>query len=152
MAKGLRVLGHPLHAVLSDFPLALLGTSLLWDAVGCWRGESLWWAISFWNIAAGLAVALVAAMAGAADYGAIEQGHRAQKLATNHMILMLLAVSLYGASLLVRGGPAAPTGGSRAAAMALEAVGLILLVAGGWCGGHLVFHYGIGRDETTSRE
>jgi uncharacterized membrane protein len=148
MSKGLRVFGHPLHAVLSDFPLALLGTSLLWDAVGCWRTtEAVWWAISFWNIAAGLAIALVAAMAGAADYAAIEQGDRAQKLATNHMILMLLAVSLYAASLFVRGGPTPPVGGGRVAALMLEGVGLILLTAGGWCGGHLVFHYGIGRDE-----
>ncbi|HJQ23712.1 MAG TPA: DUF2231 domain-containing protein [Blastocatellia bacterium] len=151
MSKGLRVLGHPLHAVLSDFPLALLGTSLLWDVTGCWRTETVWWAISFWNIAAGLAIALVTAMAGAADYAAIGQGDRAQKLATNHMVLMLLAVSLYAASLLVRGGPTPPVGLSRAAAMALEGVGLILLVAGGWCGGHLVFHYGIGRDTNEER-
>jgi len=147
MSKGLRVFGHPLHAVLSDFPLALLGTSLLWDVIGLWRGESVWWAISFWNIAAGLAIALVAAMAGAADYAAIEQGERAQKLATNHMVLMLFAVSLYAASLFVRGGPTPPVGSSRIAAIALEGLGLILLGAGGWCGGHLVFHYGIGRDE-----
>src|SRR5262249_59659058 len=72
MSRGLRVLGHPLHAVLSDFPLALLGTSLLWDAVGLWRGEAIWWAIAFWNIALGLIVALAAATAGAVDYAAIE--------------------------------------------------------------------------------
>ena len=151
MGKGLRVFGHPLHAVLSDFPLALLGTSLLWDVIGCWRGEAVWWAISFWNIAAGLAVALLAAMAGAADYAAIEERPQAQKLATIHMMLMLLAVSLYAASLLVRGGPTPPVGLSRTATLALESLGLILLGAGGWCGGHLVFHHGIGRDTNGER-
>ena len=50
------MLGHPLHAVLSDFPLALLGTSLLWDIIGILRGEALWWAISYWNIALGLGI------------------------------------------------------------------------------------------------
>lgn len=152
MSKGLRVFGHPLHAVLSDFPLAQLGTSLLWNVIDLWRGESVWWAISFWNIAAGLAIALLTAMAGAVDYTAIEQGDGAQKLATTHMIFMLLAVSLYAASLLVRGGPTPPVGSGRTAAMALEGLGLLLLMAGGWCGGHLVFHHGIGRDETASRE
>src|SRR5689334_3708256 len=98
MSKGLRAFGHPLHAVLSDFPVALLGTSLVWDAVGVWRNEAVWWAISFWNMALGLVVALAAAMAGAVDYAAIKR-ERALKLATTHMVVMLLAVSLYGASL-----------------------------------------------------
>jgi len=148
MSKGLRALGHPLHAMLSDFPLALLGTSLLWDALGLWRGEAVWWAISFWNMALGVTAAFVAAMAGAVDYAAIKQGDQAEKLATSHMMIMLLAVSMYVVSLLLRGGPAAPIGAGRVGALILESLGLILLMVGGWCGGHLVFHHGIGRDQT----
>ncbi|MFL6215399.1 MAG: DUF2231 domain-containing protein [Blastocatellia bacterium] len=148
MSKGLRAFGHPLHAVLSDFPVALLGTSLLWDALGVWRGEAVWWAISFWNMALGLVIALVAAMAGAVDYAAIKERDRALKLATTHMVVMLLAVSLYAASLLARGGPLPPAGATRIVALILESAGLILLVVGGWCGGHLVFHHGVGSDQS----
>ena len=148
MNRGLRVAGHPLHAMLSDFPLALLGTSLLWDAIGLWRGEEVWWAISYWNIALGLIAALFAAVAGAVDYAAIDPEGRASALAARHMILMLLAVSLYAASLLARGGPAPPAGAGRMWGLILESLGLILLVAGGWFGGHLVFHHGVGRDPT----
>lgn len=147
MNRGLRVLGHPLHAVLSDFPVALLGTSLLWDAVGLWRGEQVWWAISYWSLVLGLALAALAACAGAVDFAAIPQEAGAYSTALRHMLLMLTAVMPYLASVLVRGGAARPTGGSLWAALALEAVGLILLVVGGWYGGHLVFKYGIGRDE-----
>ena len=146
MTGGLRLFGHPLHAVLSDFPLALLGTSLLWDAAGMWRGEAVWWAISFWDIALGLVIALAAAMAGAVDYAAINGGDQVVKLATTHMTLMLLAAGMYVASLLVRGGPLPPVGGSRTLVLILESMGLILLTVGGWCGGHLVFHHGVGRD------
>jgi uncharacterized membrane protein len=146
MGKGLRVFGHPLHAVLSDFPLALLGTSLLWDSVGLWRGEAVWWAISFWSIAAGLSAAALAAFAGAVDYAGIRQDHPALGAATRHMLLMLTAVCPYLASLLVRGGAAAPAGKSLFAVLGLEAVGVLLLTVGGWYGGHLVFHYGIGGD------
>jgi uncharacterized membrane protein len=146
MGKGLRVFGHPLHAILSDFPLALLGTSLLWDAVGLWRGEAVWWAISFWSIAAGLAAAALAACAGAVDYAAIRQDSPALGAATRHMLLMLTAVTPYLASLLVRGGAAPPAGGSLLAVLGLEAVGVLLLSVGGWYGGHLVFHYGVGGD------
>ena len=148
MDKGLRVLGHPVHAMLSDFPLALLGTSLLWDVIGIYRSESVWWAISFWNIVLGLVTALAAATAGAIDYAAIKPKSPAVPLATTHMLLMLTAVSLYVVSLLMRGGPAPVVGGNRILVLILEGLGLITLVAGGWCGGHLVFHHGIGRDQT----
>ncbi len=146
MGKGLRVFGHPLHAVLSDFPLALLGTSLLWDGVGLWRGEALWWAIAFWSIVAGLAAAVLTAFAGAVDYAAIRQDHPALGAATRHMLLMLTAVTPYLASLLVRGGAAPPAGRSLLAVLGLEVVGVALLAIGGWYGGHLVFHYGVGGD------
>jgi uncharacterized membrane protein len=146
MTKGLRWFGHPLHAVLSDFPVALLGTSLLWDALGLWRGAAVWWAISFWDIALGLVIALAAAGAGAVDYAAINEGEQVVKLATTHMMLMLLATGMYVASLLVRGGPLPPAGVNRIIVLSLESLGLILLMAGGWCGGHLVFHHGVGRD------
>lgn len=41
MGKGLRVFGHPLHAVLSDFPLALEGLGLLLLSVGGWYAAHL---------------------------------------------------------------------------------------------------------------
>lgn len=147
MNRGLRVLGHPLHAVLSDFPVALLGTSLLWNAVGLWRGEQVWWAISYWSLVLGLALAALAACAGAVDFAAIPQEGGAYSTALRHMLLMLTATMPYLASVVVRGGAAAPTGARLWAVLALEAVGLILLVVGGWYGGHLVFKYGIGRDD-----
>lgn len=150
MNEGVRVFGHPLHAVLSDFPLALLGTSLLWDAVGIWRGEALWWAISFWDIALGIAIALLAATVGAVDYSTIEKGHPAEGTALRHMLVMLTTVGIYAVALLVRGGASAPTGTQRIFTVGLEGLGLLLLSVGGWFGGHLVFHHGIGRDSDES--
>ena len=147
MQRGLRVLGHPLHAILSDFPLALLGTSLLWDVIGLWRGEEVWWAISFWSIALGLAMAMLAAFAGAVDYAAIPEESRALGAALRHMLLMLSALAPYLISLIVRAGPTRPAGKALFAVLALETVGVLLLSIGGWYGGHLVFHYGVGGDK-----
>ena len=47
---------------------------------------------------------------------------------------------------VLRGGPQPPAGWNLILVLALEATGLLLLVAGGWYGGHLVFHHGIGGD------
>ena len=143
--KGLRVFGHPLHAVLSDVPVGLLGTSLVWDALGLWRGEPVWWAISFWSVALGLAAAGAAATAGFVDYAAIAQDDPAQPTAIRHMLFVLGALAPYATSLAVRGGSAAPSGQTAVGVLLLEGLGLLLLSAGGWYGGHLVFHHGVGR-------
>jgi len=150
--RGLRVLGHPLHAVLSDVPVGLLGTSLLWDAVGVWRGEPVWWAVSFWCIALGLAAALVTATAGFVDYAAIGQNDPALAVATRHMLFALAALAPYGISLAVRGGPVPPSGGRAAGVLLLDGLGLLVLSVAGWYGGHLVFHHGVGTDAESGAE
>jgi uncharacterized membrane protein len=144
--RGLRVFGHPVHAVLSDVPVGLLGTSLVWDAVGVWRGEPVWWAISFWCVALGLAAAAAAATAGFVDYAAIPQDDPAQATALRHLLFVLGALVPYATSLAVRGGPPQPTGKAVAGVLLLEGLGLLLLSVGGWYGGHLVFHHGVGRE------
>jgi uncharacterized membrane protein len=146
MNKGLRVFGHPLHAMLSDFPLALLGSSVLWDLVGLWRGEDVWWTMSFWTIALGLMAAMLAAVAGGIDYAAIPEKHPATGTALRHMLLMLTGVCPFVASILVRRGALHPIGSSSIIVTALDVLGFALLSAGGWFGGHLVFHYRIGTD------
>jgi hypothetical protein len=45
---GLRFFGHPAHAALSDAPVALPGSSVVWDAAGLVRGDELWRPIGFW--------------------------------------------------------------------------------------------------------
>ena len=146
MAKGLRVFGHPLHAALSHFPMGLLGTALLWDAVGAWRGESVWWAVSYWSVAAGLAAACVAACAGAVDYAAIAQGDPALETGGRHLLFVLGALLPYTVSIFARGGAEGPKGRAALAVLVLDGVGALLLSIGGWYGGHLVFHHGVGVD------
>ena len=146
MAKGLRVFGHPLHAALSHVPMGLLGTALLWDALGAWRAEPTWWAVSYWSIAAGLAAALIAACAGAVDYAAIEPGDPALAAASRHFLFVLGAMMPYTVSMFARGGPGGPKGKAVLAVLLLDGAGALLLSIGGWYGGHLVFHHGVGVD------
>jgi uncharacterized membrane protein len=89
---------------------------------------------------------LLAALAGAVDYASIPQDHPASRMALRHMLLMLTALCPYLISVVLRGGPQTPTGNNLFVVPVLEAVGLLLLSIGGWFGGHLVFHYGIGGD------
>jgi uncharacterized membrane protein len=146
MKRGLRIGGHPLHAALSDFPLVLL---LLWvalDGAALALGSPLLWMLGKWALIGGIVAAVLAAAAGLIDYLALgETAPRAVRTATVHLTVMLSVASIAVLALVFRG--AAPPSGAdlivHVAALVLVACGLI---AGGWLGGHLVFHHGVGVD------
>ena len=144
VGKGARLLGHPVHPILTDFPIALWSTSLLGDLMGIWRGHAVYRECAFWAIAVGLIVAVPTIVTGLIDYAAIPQGHPALKGATWHMWVMLSAATAYGCSLIARIGRLSSFGFSIGIGISLSAVGLVLLIAGGWLGGEMVFHHGIG--------
>ncbi|HET9158528.1 MAG TPA: DUF2231 domain-containing protein [Myxococcaceae bacterium] len=146
MSRGLRVLGHPVHAALSDFPLVLL---LLWvalDGAALVVGSPLLWMLGRWALIAGLVAAVLAASAGFIDYLAVGTNvPRAVRTASAHLAVMLSVTCIAAIDLVYRGA-AAPTGIGlvlHVAALVLVAAGLGL---GGWLGGHLVFHHGVGMD------
>jgi uncharacterized membrane protein len=144
MRNGVRVLGHPVHPMLTDFPIALWSASLLGDFMGIWRGEVVYREFAFWAITLGLVMAVPTIFTGLIDYASIPQGHPALRVAVWHMSVMLSAAAAYTGSLITRIGQTAPTELSSGVAIGLSVLGLILLLAGGWFGGELVFHHGIG--------
>lgn len=135
--KPLRFLGHPVHPITVHAPFGLLvGANGLdvatWLGLAPWTGDASWWLL-----AAGLAGATVAVTAGLIDYVAIPKGHPAGSTANLHLGLIACALSAYGVSLALRGD-------ASSAAAVVGAVGLALLLAGGWAGGEMVYGHGIG--------
>jgi uncharacterized membrane protein len=145
--SGLRFFGHPLHPILSAFPIPLLGTSLFWDGIGYFRGGSFWWSISFWNICLGLLFSVLTAASGLMDYVCISKVNPVIETATTHMLYMMSAITVYAISAVVRAGPGIPMGPKLWAVLGLEALGLGLMMTGGWFGGELVFRFGLGRND-----
>ncbi|HET9036075.1 MAG TPA: DUF2231 domain-containing protein [Myxococcaceae bacterium] len=145
MSRGLRVGGHPLHAALSDFPLVLL---LLWvalDGLALVLGAPLLWMLGKWALIGGTVAAVLAASAGLMDYLALgkEGPSPALRTASVHLAVMLSVTCIAAIDLVYRGA-SPPTGGGlilHVGALVLVACGL---GAGGWLGGHLVFHHGVG--------
>jgi nitrite reductase/ring-hydroxylating ferredoxin subunit len=114
-------LGHPLHPMLVQAPVgAWLSASVL-DVFGDHRSARR-------LVAAGLAAAVPAAMAGAADWS--EQHEQQMRVGVVHAAANLVAMSLYGASLATRG----PRLGR-----ALRLAGLASVAASGLAGGHISF-------------
>ena len=141
-----RIAGHPLHPALAHFPVGLWLAAVLWDLVGEWRStEALWSQMSYWCLALGLAAALPAIATGLIEFFAIPRGGPAIDTATAHMMVMIGATALFGASWVLRANAGATTA-PTAWALALAFVGAGVLLFGGWLGGTLVYCHAIGRE------
>jgi nitrite reductase/ring-hydroxylating ferredoxin subunit/uncharacterized membrane protein len=123
-------LGHSLHAALTDAPIGVLMLGLLFDFLDMRLAA---------DIALGLGVLtlLAAAVAGLADF--TDTDDRARWVATIHATLMITAEAFLAVSLLLRWG--APTG-DRALAIGLALAGFLLVSAGAWVGGEVVYALG----------
>jgi len=121
LLHGVR-LGHPLHPVLVQGTAgAWLSASLL-DMFGDNERASRH------LVAAGLAAAVPAALAGTADWS--EQHEQQMRVGVIHAAGNLAAMSLYGASLIAR---------RRPASRLLRLAGLAVLSGSGLLGGHISF-------------
>jgi uncharacterized membrane protein len=146
MRRGLRFAGHPVHAMLSDFPMVLL---LLWvalDAAALLLASSEVWRLGRWALTGGVVAAGLAATAGLVDYSTISEAKpNASQVATAHMMVML-SVAVIAILALVFRSASLPQDSARV----LHVVALVLvasgLAGGGWLGGHLVFRHGVGVD------
>ena len=103
MGRGIRFMGHPVHPALIHLPMGLLPFSLLSDLAAWWTQDSVWWRVSFWSLAVGLAASIPATLTGLVDYAAIPDSEKAAAATANrHMTVLLVALSAYGLSFFLR--------------------------------------------------
>lgn len=123
-------LGHPLHPALTDVPIGAFIVAFVLDLAGQTAGAT-------WAIGVGFATMLAAVLAGYADY--IDLGGTSKRTGSLHATAMLIAVLLYFVSLGARLGwwPLFENG-----AILTADLGLLLVLAGAYLGGDLVFNLG----------
>ena len=136
--------GHPIHPALIPFPFAFLIGAFAFDVAGKIFDRASWWTTGSHLAAAGVVMALVAAVPGFVDYFyTVPPRSTGKGRATRHMIVNLLAVTLVAVAWVVRQGlPHEPT----VLVVGLELGALALLSVGGWMGGTLVNRNQIGVD------
>jgi uncharacterized membrane protein len=138
--------GHPLHPVLVTVPLGAWVASLCFDVashVANGADARAFASGATWLVALGLAGALLAAGVGVIDLAAVPTGTAAFRTALLHMSAVLGATALFAVSLLLRWGDLDAPRPTPAGPLALSAVALALVGAGGWLGGRLTFRYGV---------
>jgi uncharacterized membrane protein len=144
--RKLRFFGHPVHPVVTHFPMALLPVSFLGDLIGIWTDATFWWSFSFYNLAIGLVLSIPALITGMIDFMAIPQEGAADRIAMRHMTIIITAITLYTGSFFIRFGVEIPSGWRVISSVSLSLLGLIFLLIGGWLGGQLVYRFGVGSE------
>jgi nitrite reductase/ring-hydroxylating ferredoxin subunit/uncharacterized membrane protein len=125
-----RWLGHPIHAVLTDVPIGVLFLVIVFDVLGFPD-------VAVITLGIGILALVGAAVAGLADYA--DTDGLARTRATLHATVMITTLVIYLVSFALRlgSGPTAAT-----AAVALSVIGFLVLSAGAYVGGDVVYVLG----------
>ena len=144
MESKTKLLGHPAHQIVVAFPLGLLGTAALFDAIYVVRGNGMWPVVAYYMIGAGVASGLVAAVFGLIDYLSIPSETRAKRIGALHGLSSLTVVVSFAVSWLIRAGaPQSPA----PLALLFSFGGVAFLGLAGWLGGELLNRMGVGIDD-----
>ncbi|MBN9486017.1 MAG: DUF2231 domain-containing protein [Alphaproteobacteria bacterium] len=135
------IAGHPIHPMLIPFPIAFFVATLLCDIAYVRSGNLSWATASMW-LGAGVAMALLAAVAGLIDVLGDQRIRRLYDVwlhaGGNILLVLIQAYSLYARE---TGGPNAilPTG------LVLSAIAVLLMGFTGWMGWKMVYcdHVGV---------
>jgi len=135
--------GHPLHP---PFTAATIGAYAVASAIGIvavaggstGRTTTGWWLA----LLVGLCLTVPTAVTGLVDWLQITWWTPLWRVATAHMVAMLVASAFFLAALLVGHGDYT-SGSLGGGPLALTLVGFATLMLGGWLGGTVVFVYGM---------
>jgi uncharacterized membrane protein len=141
MEAKAKLFGHPIHQALIVFPLGVLATAVVFDAIHVVTGNGRWAEVSFWMIAAGVLAGLVAAPFGFIDWLVIPGGTRAKSVGLRHGVGNVVVLVLFAVSWAMRrDNPTSPV----ILALVLSFTGAGLALITGWLGGELVNRLGVG--------
>ena len=124
-----RWLGHPLHAVLTDAPIGILFLVIVFDIFSMPEAALV-------ALVLGILAMLAAALAGFADYA--DTDGRARDRATLHSTIMIIGLLVYVVSFVLRTG----RGDVPPLAVATSILGFLILAAGAYVGGDVVYMLG----------
>ncbi|NTW01792.1 MAG: DUF2231 domain-containing protein [Oscillochloris sp.] len=144
---------YAIHPATIHFPLGLLLASGLFTVIYLRRGEPTWEVSAYHCLMVGWLTGVLALISGIID--ALRQLNAPDMTYDNtligwiniHAFLHVAVIIMYGQALLLRRRNPGILGDSaaRRGYLIRHALGAILLIAGGWVGGHLVYTFGLGK-------
>lgn len=140
----MRLFNHPVHTAVIHFPIAFCSVAPLAELAGLLAGAPAWSRLAFQCMVLGLATSVPALVTGFVDFVQLPERDEVESAAFRHLGGVGVALSLFLAGLLVRGGMQPASTGHQWLAVGCWFAGVGALLAGAWYGGELVLRYGVG--------
>lgn len=138
------IAGHPLHAMMVAFPIALAFLTLGADAMYWWSADAFWPRVALWTAGIGFAMGVLAGITGTIEL-LIVPGIRIRAPSWTHFILAVTLLSVLGLNWGFR--LPDPLGAVLPFGLMISALGAGMTALTGWHGGKLVFDYQIGTQQ-----
>jgi len=134
------VAGHPIHAMLVHFPIALVVVTLGCDLLLWLTADPFWERAALWAAGGAFVAGVVASLVGLAEL-LLVAGIRMRAASWSHAVIAVMLVALIGMNWGMRmwGGISVIPNG-----LGLSVLGLIAVAFAGYHGGKLVFDHGVG--------
>jgi uncharacterized membrane protein len=138
--------GHPLHPILVAMPIGLFVFSVIADIIylAHWGGPH-WQSVAYFNLAAGIISAFVAAVPGSIDLLSVSDP-TIRKIGIVHMAVMLLTVAIFAVDFWMRRSQRY----AYWSPFVISVIGLLTLLVGGWWGAKLVHIFGMTVEDRTA--
>jgi uncharacterized membrane protein len=141
MESRVKFLGHSIHQMLVAFPIGLLLTSVVFDALSRVVVGSGISVAAYWMLAAGIVGGLLAAPFGLIDLMAIPTRTRASRVGAWHAVGNVIVLCLFISSWAARPSAVQPP---PTLAVLLSLAGAVAILMTAWMGGELITRLGIG--------
>jgi len=140
IGSAIAVAGHPIHAMLVHFPIALVICTLGVDGLYWLTADPFWVRVGLWSTGFAFAFGVLASIAGTLELLAVP-GIRVRVASWNHAIAAMTLVAVAGANFGLRlhvPDAVLPHG------LLLSMLAAVMTALAGWHGGKLVFDHGVG--------
>jgi uncharacterized membrane protein len=152
MYSKIKLAGHPIHPMLIAFPVAFYAATLVCYIVYNSSADVFWFKVAYVANAAGVIMALVAAVPGFLDWLFIPAGSRPKKTGLFHMICNVTALLLYGICILQLKDKWDDPKPDIGMAILLTGAGFVITLVAGFLGWTLVQKHHVGVDPLTDEE
>jgi uncharacterized membrane protein/nitrite reductase/ring-hydroxylating ferredoxin subunit len=143
MKSRANIKSHPIHPILVAFPIAFFIGTVIFDILSQIRENESFWNTGGYLTIAGIAGAILAAIAGIVDYvHTIPPESSAKKRATKHGLINTTVLIFFCVALYLR----QKEDFNKTLIIGLEVLGVVLMTFAGWMGGTLVHRNQIGVD------
>jgi uncharacterized membrane protein len=139
----MRIFGHPVHPMLVHFPVVFWTVAAgAYVAVAVGADGSIAMVAKLAN-GAGLIMALLAMLAGALELRLIDGSSAAMQVAIWHMMIMAIVWFCFLAAIGLSVSAGLDQATAQLGEVACAGTGFVLMIAGAWFGGRLIYQFGV---------